>query len=126
MERLENIGMVEITRVDPPAEQKQYMTRIEPNLEKMKMADEQQQPKSGIIAVTECLEALSEIGNAVKDVFSDGKVNLADLGVIPAVTAASWKLIQNVPAASKEIKDLDREEIKELGVKIIESVFRVA
>ncbi len=81
------------------------------------------QPEKGIDNIRIVLEQLKELSRIAKEIFSDGKITLADgLHLLP-VTRAAWSLVKALPKTWEEITDLDEGEIKYISSELISSVF---
>ena len=80
---------------------------------------------AGIKESLELLEGVKMLAADVKKVMADGKVDMADIGVLMDLLSQFSVLSEAVKGAdqiSMEVKDLSAEEINELVPKVLEIV----
>jgi len=71
----------------------------------------------GIEKITVAVEILAEFGNIVGAALEDGKINMADVGLLarlPAVAMGIFSAVSNVTDIRAELADLDPAEKAEL------------
>lgn len=72
---------------------------------------------------TELLEGIKVAGVIVKKALADGKINLADLPLLMSAVPKLAVLVEAGKGADQvlpELKDIDGEELKTLGAKVLE------